>query len=202
MYNSVYLDERVALTPVEISAIASVESVQEMLTKKLQAKHEGKCNANGYVKPGSLTILGRSMGVAENGRFTGNLLYDCKVKCDVFYPIGGAEIEAVVIKVNKMGAYVHYDEAIRILLPRDLHVGNVEFDGIEEGKPVRVRLDRSRFQANDPYIMGVGVLLGRVMPTPVSRRSKKNTKSPAPAAAAAAASAAPAAEVEEETGAE
>ena len=202
MYNTVYLDERVALTPVEIGSISSADSIGEMLTKKLKAKYEEKCNANGYVKPGSLAILGRSMGVAENGRFTGNLLYDCKIKCDVFYPIGGAEIEAVVIKVNKMGAYVHFDEAIRILLPRDLHVGNLEFDSIEEGKSVRVRLERSRFQANDPYIMGVGVLLGRVMPTPVSRRSKKSTpakKTPATAATASAvAEEAPAAAAEDE----
>lgn len=185
MYNTVFLDERVALTPSEMSTIHAMEDINALLTKKLQSKHEGKCNANGYVKPESVSILARSMGVAENGRFTGNLLYDCKVKCDVFYPVGGAEIEAIVIKVNKMGAYVHFDEAIRILLPRDLHVGNVEFDSVEEGKTVRVRLERSRFQANDPYIMGVGVLVGRVMPTPVSRRAKKSSKStPAPPPAA------------------
>jgi DNA-directed RNA polymerase subunit E'/Rpb7 len=183
MYNTVYLDERVALTPVELGNVRAVEDYQEMLTKKLKEKHEGKCNANGYVKPGSLTILARSMGVAENGRFTGNVLYDCKCKCEVFYPVGGAEFEAVVIKVNKMGAYVHFDEAIRILLPRDLHVGNVDFDSIEEGRTVLIRLERSRFQMNDPYIMGVGVLVTRSTPTPVSRRSKKSsakTASPAP----------------------
>ena len=116
------------------------------------------------------------MGVAENGRFTGNLLYDCKIKCEVFYPVGGLEMTAVVIKVNKMGAYVHFDEAIRILLPRDLHIGNVDFDSIEEGKNVLIRLERSRFQANDPYIMGVGLLVARVMPTPVARRAKKSIK--------------------------
>jgi DNA-directed RNA polymerase subunit E'/Rpb7 len=170
MYNTVYLDERVALTPVELGNVRVVEDVQEMLTKKLKEKHEGKCNANGYVKPGSLTILARSMGVAENGRFTGNIIYDCKFKCEVFYPVGESEMEAVVIKVNKMGAYVHFDEAIRILLPRDLHVGNVEFDSIEEGKTVPIRLERSRFQINDPYIMGVGLLVSRGTPTPVSRR--------------------------------
>jgi DNA-directed RNA polymerase subunit E'/Rpb7 len=187
MYNTVYLDERVALTPSELGNITSADSVNEMLAKKLKAKHEGKCNANGYVKPGSLAILSRSMGVAENGRFTGNLLYDTKVKCDVFYPVGGIQMEAVVIKVNKMGAYVHFDEAIRILLPRDLHVGNVEFDSIEEGKNVLVRLERSRFQANDPYIMGVGILVGRVMATPVARRSGKKSvkKSATPVATAA-----------------
>lgn len=185
MYNTVYLDERVALTPSELSSITSLESVSEMLTKKLKAKHEGKCNANGYVRPGSIAILSRSMGVAENGRFTGNLLYDCKAKCDVFYPVGGIQFEAVVIKVNKMGAYVHFDEAIRILLPRDLHVGNVEFDNIEEGKTVLVRLERSRFQANDPYIMGVGILVANAMPMPVARRAKKNVRKASAGAAVA-----------------
>jgi DNA-directed RNA polymerase subunit E'/Rpb7 len=186
MYNTVYLDERVALTPSELGNITAADSESEMLTKKLKNKHEGKCNANGYVKPGSVAILSRSMGVAENGRFTGNLLYDCKVKCDVFYPVGGLQMEAVVIKVNKMGAYVHFDEAIRILLPRDLHVGNVEFDNIEEGRNVLVRLERSRFQANDPYIMGVGILVARVMPTPVARRAKKSVKKTPTAASATA----------------
>lgn len=200
MYNSVYLDERVALTPVEIGSISSAESITEMLTKKLKEKHEAKCNANGYMKPGSVSILARSMGVAENGRFTGNLLYDCKIKGDVFYPVGGAEIEAAVIKVNKMGAYVHYDEAIRILLPRDLHVGNIEFDSIEEGKNVRVRLERSRFQANDPYIMGVGVLLGHVSPSPVTRRLKKSSvKTATPKLSKSAAAAAEEVEETEET---
>ena len=177
MYNTVYLDERVALTPVELGNVRVVEDVQEMLTKKLKEKHEGKCNANGYVKPGSLTILARSMGVAENGRFTGNIVYDCKFKCEVFYPVGESEMEAIVIKVNKMGAYVHFDEAIRILLPRDLHVGNVEFDSIEEGRTVPIRLERSRFQINDPYIMGVGVLVSRSTPTPVSRRASPGSAS-------------------------
>jgi DNA-directed RNA polymerase subunit E'/Rpb7 len=176
MYNTIYLDERVALTPTELGQITSADSVNEMIQKKLQSKHEGKCNANGYVKPGSLSVLARSMGVAENGRFTGNALYDCKIKCDVFYPVGGIEMEAVVIKVNKMGAYVHFDEAIRILLPRDLHIGNVEFDSIEEGRSVRVRLERSRFQVNDTYIMGVGILVARIMAAPVSRRGKKEKK--------------------------
>jgi len=189
MYNTVYLDERVALTPVEVGNARSVEDYLEMLTKKLKEKHEGKCNANGYVKPGSLTILARSMGVAENGRFTGNIVYDCKFKCEVFYPVGESQMDAIVIKVNKMGAYVHFDEAIRILLPRDLHVGNVEFDSIEEGRTVPIRLERSRFQINDPYIMGVGVLVSPTTPTPVSRRaspaSAKNagrkSKTPTPA---------------------
>jgi hypothetical protein len=75
------------------------------------------------------------------------------------YPTAGSELPVMIIKVRKMGAYGHYDDAIRVLLPRDMHVGNKEFDEIKEGDVVRVRLERSRFQANDPFIMAVGTLL-------------------------------------------
>jgi DNA-directed RNA polymerase subunit E'/Rpb7 len=159
MYHTVYLDQRIAITPAEINMISSPDSVKEILTTKLKEKFESKCTANGFVRPDSIEILARSMGVAENGRFTGNLLYDCKIKCDVLYPTAGSELPVMIIKVRKMGAYGHYDDAIRVLLPRDMHVGNKEFDEIKEGDVVRVRLERSRFQANDPFIMAVGTLL-------------------------------------------
>ena len=77
-------------------------------------------------------------------------------------------MEAHVIKVNKMGAYAVYEQAIRILLPRDLHIGDVDFDSIKEGETVNVTIERSRFQSNDPFIMAVGKLIKRKSPVNVS----------------------------------
>jgi DNA-directed RNA polymerase subunit E'/Rpb7 len=159
IYNTVFLDERVPISPGEISSIKKVDDIKSNLATKLKEKYEGKCNANGYVRPGSLEIIGRSYGRSTNGDFTGNWVYDCKFKCSVLYPVAGMTLPAEVIKVNKMGAYAHFDEAIRILLPRDTHVGNKKFDEIAEGDTVQVVLERSRFQANDPYIMAVGALV-------------------------------------------
>lgn len=160
MFHTVYLDEHIALTPTELNTIRAPDDIKKLIEIKLCAKHEGKCNANGYVRPDSVELLARSMGIAENGRFTGNLVYDCKIKCDVIYPIAGSEIMADVIKVNKMGAYVTFEEAIQTLLPRDLHIGDINFDKIKEGDKVKIRIERSRFQANDPFIMAVGVYMG------------------------------------------
>ncbi len=158
MFHTIYLDERIALTPGELNSIRTADGVKELLLTKLRDKIAGKCTADGYVNPGSIELLDRSMGVAENGRFTGNLLYDCKIKCDVLYPTADTIIEGLVLKVNKMGAYVVYKDAIRILLPRDSHIGNERFDAIKEGDNVQVRIERSRFQANDTFIMAVGKL--------------------------------------------
>lgn len=156
MFHTIYLDERIVLTPSELNIIRSADSIKDLLLTKLREKHEGKCNANGYIRPGSIELLARSMGLAENGRFTGDILYDCKIKCEVLYPTADTELDAQVIKVNKMGAYAVYENAIRILLPRDLHLGNEAFENIKEGDVIHVRIDRSRFQTNDLFIMAVG----------------------------------------------
>jgi len=166
MFHTVYLDERIALTPNELNIIESPEGMRDILITKLREKHEGRCNANGYIRPGSIQLIARSMGIAENGRFTGNLLYDCKIKCDILYPTTGHDMNVLVIKVNKMGAYAVYEQAIRILLPRDLHIGDVDFDSIKEGDMVNVTIERSRFQANDPFIMAVGKLVKLAVPAP------------------------------------
>ena len=159
VYSTVYLDERVALSPTEINKFTKADDINAALTTKLKTKYEGRCTTNGFIRPGSVGIMGRSFGRAANGDFTGHWLYDCKMTASVLYPVAGAEFQVQVIKVNKMGAYAHFDEAIRILLPRDTHVGNKEFDEIREGDKIFVRLDRSRFQMNDTYIMAVGTLL-------------------------------------------
>ena len=170
MYHTVYLDDRVAVSPTELNMIRSPENIKNIILDKLREKHEGKCNANGYVRPGSIDLLARSMGVAENGRFTGNLMFDCKIKCDVLYPTGGAVLDAIVLKVNKMGAYSVFDEAMRILIPRDLHIGSKEFDALKEGDSVKVRIERTRFQTNDAFIMAVGRLAN--VPVPYGTRAQ------------------------------
>jgi DNA-directed RNA polymerase subunit E'/Rpb7 len=159
MFHSMYIDERVFITPSENNAIRSVDGYNHLLLDKLKDKHEGKCNANGYIRPGSIELLARSAPIAENGKFTGNYTYDCRFKCDILYPTAGNAMEAYVIKKNKMGVYAVYKEAIRILLPRESHLGNQDFDQIKLGDTIRIKIVSSRFQTNDPYISAVGTLV-------------------------------------------
>jgi hypothetical protein len=159
MYHTIYLDERVALTPSEINNVSKPDDVKDMLVTKLKERHESKCNANGYVKPDSIDLVARSAGAAENGRYTGNFVYDCKMKCEVLYPKGGMVMDVLVIKVTKMGVYAVFEEAIRILVPRDIHIGNTAFDGIKEGDMIKIRLERSEIKTNAPFIMAVGKLV-------------------------------------------
>ena len=161
MYKTVFLEERVSLTPSELSNKESVNNIHTLLLERLKTKLENKCISSGFVKQDSLEILHRSMGGAENGRFTGNYIFYVKLRCKVFHPETETQINCRVIKVNKMGAYAVFDEAMRILIPRDLHLGNTEFDNLATDDYISVKVLRSRFQTNDPYISSVGLFLSR-----------------------------------------
>lgn len=167
MYRTVFIDERVELSAKEVSEIKSVEGIKDVLVSNLK-RNEGICNANGYVKPGSVQIIARSLGAAENGKFTGNWIYDCKYTCEVLKPVAfdpkdpssikEAVLSVKIMDINEMGAYGHVEEAIRVLLPRDLHAGNPAFDALKTGSTTRVRMEKHRFQTNDTFIMAVGTL--------------------------------------------
>jgi DNA-directed RNA polymerase subunit E'/Rpb7 len=164
MYKTVLLEERVTLNPSDTNSKDSVSNgdfIKNTLLDRLKSKIEGKCISSGFVKPDSLEILHRSMGTAENGRFTGNWIYYVKMQCKVFHPETNTPVTCKVIKVNKMGAYIVFDEAMRVLLPRDLHIGNEVFDALKEDDTVVAQILRSRFQTNDPFISSVGLFISR-----------------------------------------
>lgn len=161
------LEERLSINPSDTASKATIGQegfIDNILLQRLKAKIEGRCISSGFVKPNSLTILHRSMGTAENGRFTGNWIYYVKTRCDVFHPETNTPVTCKVIKVNKMGAYVVFDEAMRVLLPRDLHLGNETFDSLNTDDLVVVNILRSRFQTNDPFISSVGLFISRAAP--------------------------------------
>jgi hypothetical protein len=97
------------------------------------------------------------MAYFEPARFTGDAVYYVKLEGRVIYPVDGTEVIGKVIRKNKMGLYVNYRDAIRIQVPRDLHLGNMEYDSVEVGDTVLIEMKRSRFAINDPHILATGV---------------------------------------------
>jgi hypothetical protein len=166
LFKPVYIDRRIPISPTEFREAAA--DIDNFLVKKIRKGLEGVCCTHGYVRPGSTQILARSMGQAEHGRFTGDFLYHCKVKVACLLPHANQLVDARVLKVNKLGAYAlivdqgSVREAMRILVPRDLHLGNQEFDNLQVGQGIRVKILRSRFQNNDAFIQAVGTYEGLV----------------------------------------
>ena len=153
-------EEKVVLTPSDLRP--EITNFDDILLSKLKSVLEGKCSKHGYVIPDSLELLSRSMGSAEKGRFTSDFLYYIKVQGKVYNPPDGLVVEGEVIRKNKMGLYVIINDAIRIMVPRDLHIGNEDFDSIEMGDHIQIEIKKSRFQVNDTHILSIGQYVSTV----------------------------------------
>jgi len=159
MEHSVVFEEPVSLNPSDFSK--HIESIDILLINKLREKLENKCSRHGFVIANSLKILSRSMGKASIGRFTGDYVFYVQLQGNVLNPPDGVVLEGEVVSKNKMGIYLNYKNAIRVIVPRDLHIGNEEFDIINVGEKIKVEIKKSRFQVNDESILSVGIFISR-----------------------------------------
>lgn len=148
-------EEKVALTPRDLAK--GELNVEKTLREKLATALESKCSLHGYVLPDTMEILSRSVGYIEKGRYTGDIVFLVQAKAKVLNPADHTLLVGEVLRQNKMGMYVNYKDAIRIILPRDLHLGNEEFDRVQVGQQVEVEIKKSRFQVNDEFILSVGL---------------------------------------------
>lgn len=160
--SSVVFEEKVGLTARDFGNPKI--DIQKMILGKIAQKLEGKCSVHGWVKPRTLKILSRSMGYVEKGRFTGDIVFHVQAEGKVYNPPSGIEVVGTVTGNNKMGMYVSVEDAIKVILPRDLHIGQEyeEFHNTQIGDKVRVEVKKSRFQVNDEFILSVGLFLGKV----------------------------------------
>lgn len=149
--------EKIALSPRDLHS--DITSFDDILMKKLKTQLEGKCSKHGFVIPGSLTLLSRSLGSCEKGRGTADFLYYLKAQGNVYNPPDGLIVEGEVMLKNKMGCYVIIDNAVRIMIPRDLHIGNEDFDRIELHDRIKIEIKKSQFRANSPHILSIGQFL-------------------------------------------
>jgi DNA-directed RNA polymerase subunit E'/Rpb7 len=157
----IQFETKVTLTAKDMGK--DITNLDELLEKKIKEQYEGRCSRNGYVLPNTVRMISRSMGMVEKGRYTGDVLFYAEAAAKVLQPPDGIEIEGTVIRQNRMGMYIDYQGAIRVMVPRDLHIGEVEFnDLIKVGDTVRVEIKKSRYQVNDTSILSVGIFKGRV----------------------------------------
>ena len=156
MESTAFFEKKLSLTPSDFNKVKSL-SVDVILLQKAKDNMEKKCSEQGFVLPGTIEMLSRSMGYFEAARFTGDAIYYVKLQGTVIYPVDGIRVKGEVIRKNKMGLYVDYKQAIRIQVPRDLHIGMIEYENVKIGDIVEVELKRSKFAINDSYILASGI---------------------------------------------
>ena len=159
MESTAFFEKKINLTPSDFNKVKNIQ-INDILLEKAKQLTEKKCSENGFILPGSLKLLSRSMGRFEDGNKTGDAMYYVKLEAQIIYPVDGIRVIGKVKRKNKMGLYVKYEKkGIRIQVPRDFHIGNKEYDSVDVGDMIEVELKRSKFQINDLYILASGIFI-------------------------------------------
>jgi DNA-directed RNA polymerase subunit E'/Rpb7 len=128
---------------------------------QLRAKYEGVCIPEGFVQSRSITVVEHSLGRVN--LIHGGLDYSVKFQADICMPHPGQVFRAPVMLRSKIGLHAE-SPPMKILLPRDLHLGDTTFEDIKDGQEVEFEVKGSRFQQGDDSIVVLGHLRTAVNP--------------------------------------
>lgn len=151
------------------------KNVHSSLLAQLRHKYEGVCAAEGYMQPRSITIVDYSLGRAN--LIKGGLDYVVKFQADVCLPHPGQLIRAPVSLKSKIGLHAELPP-LKILIPRDLHIGNGDFETAEESQEIELEVVGARFQQGDESIVVLGKLRSLVQPAEVPTEEASSSSEP------------------------
>jgi len=158
------------------------KNIQASLLAQLKSNYEGKCLPEGYIERNSVTILNYSLGRANY--IKGGIDYDVVFQADICMPHPGQRFKAPVKLRSKIGIHAE-TPPIKVLIPRDLHLGNEEFESIKVDDDVEFEVVGSQFKQEDETIVVVGRLLTKIAPpvelplnvAPAAEETKEEAKS-------------------------
>ena len=154
-------ERREIVRNVHLDAKFLQRNITASLLAQLRMRYEGVCVPEGYIQPRSITVVEHSLGRAN--LIKGGLDYMLKFQADICMPHAGQTFRVPVTLKSKIG--IHSDSTpLKVLLPRDLHIGNAEFDSIEEKQNIEFEVVGIRFQQGDENIVVLGKLKTIVRP--------------------------------------
>jgi DNA-directed RNA polymerase subunit E'/Rpb7 len=136
-------------------------NIDASLLAQLRLKYEGVCVAEGYIQQGSITIVEHSLGRANF--IKGGLDYTIRFQADLCMPHPGQVFRVPVTLKSKIGVHAEVTP-IKVLLPRDLHIGNGDFESVEEKQDIEFEVIGARFQQGDESIVVLGKLRQVIQP--------------------------------------
>lgn len=133
-------------------------NIRSVLEQHLAHAYEGKCNAEGYVRPRSTQLLAHSSGdLTDYGAVAFEVMYEYQA-CN---PVEGMLIQCVVKTVTQAGLQAHLvpePSPIVVFVSRDHHYSNPQFSKIKVGDEIVVRVIGRHFELNDPVVSVIAEL--------------------------------------------
>jgi DNA-directed RNA polymerase subunit E'/Rpb7 len=142
------------------------EHFEEHLIEKLQTQYEGVCSRYGFIKPGSIQIVERSMGQLMKPHFNGHIRFEMCVIAEVCNPTEGMIITAIVKNKNQLGilaeSHIQLNDkkypVLDIIIPKRTAgiSSEIGLEALQVGDTVYVEILGKRYQLNDKKISIIG----------------------------------------------
>lgn len=156
-------ERRQLVKKVHIKSRFLQKNIQSSLLSQLKLVYEGRCLTEGFIQNNSITILNYSLG--RTNYIKGGVDYDVTFQADICMPHNGQRFKAPVTLRSKVGIHAK-TPPIEVLIPRDLHIGNEEFESVKIEEEVEFEVVGSQYKQGDDTIVVVGRLLSKVpLPT-------------------------------------
>ena len=137
-------------------------NMQASILAQLKMNFEGKCSAEGFIQRNSITIVNYTLG--RLNYIKGGADYDVQFQADVCMPHSGQRFKAPVTVRSRVGIHCE-TPPIKVLIPRDLHIGNADFENVSIGDEIEFEVVGSRFKQHDRDIIVVAKLIIKIAAT-------------------------------------
>jgi DNA-directed RNA polymerase subunit E'/Rpb7 len=155
IFNRGLFSRKIVLSILEIG-----ENIRQVLEEKMKHQLEGKCVAEGYIKPDSVMVLSYSSGKCAGD----SIIFEVAMEAMICFPVEGMLIECNPVAVTKAGIkaeLTRFDPSpLVIFVARDHNYNNDYFNTIEEaGPPIKVRVIGQRFELQDTFISVIAEII-------------------------------------------
>ena len=126
------------------------KNLSETLENIISSDNEGKCIAEGYVKPKSTKILTYSSGLIKSD----TIIFEIVFECMICLPVEGMHIDCEIKNITRAGIRAETSNApspVVIFVARDHNTSN-KYTNLKEKQEITVRVIGQRYELNDKYI--------------------------------------------------
>lgn len=136
------------------------KNLDEVMEEYIKNTFEGKCVVEGFVKPDSSKIIRYSSGMIDRGS---NIVFELVFECDICFPVEGMLISCTVKNNVKAGIRAESSTEIPspfiVFIAKDHHFTSQQFNEIQVGDIITVRVIGQRFELNDKAVSIIGELV-------------------------------------------
>jgi DNA-directed RNA polymerase subunit E'/Rpb7 len=154
-------ERRELIKKVNIHAKNLQKDIRDTLLAQLKVKYQGRCSGEGYIHKNSMSVLSWSIG--RPNVLKGGVDYFVTFHADICLPHIGQTFKAPVTLRSKIGVHAEVDP-IKVLIPRDLHIGNEDFENVKPDDEIEFEVVGTQFKQGDESVIVVGKMKSRVVP--------------------------------------